>query len=56
MGCGVTEAARPPSSPAEVIATAAGDSLSWISLSTRSKPAPPRSILLTKMSVGMRNR
>ena len=49
-----SEAPRPPSSRADVIATAAAVSFCWISSEQRSPSAPSRSILFTKISVGIR--
>ena len=53
---GVKRAPRVPSPVADPIGTIAGVSFSEISRSTRVQSAPPRSILLTKISVGMRSR
>jgi hypothetical protein len=49
-------AARVPGPLADPIATTAGSSLSAMACSTRSGAAPPRSILLTKTTVGIRSR
>jgi hypothetical protein len=52
----VKPAARVPSPEAEPIGTTAGDSRAAIARSTRSSPAPARSILFTNSSAGMRSR
>ena len=52
----VTPAVRAPSSCAEPIATTAGVSRSEMSRSTRSSPAPRRSILFTNSRAGTRSR